>query len=114
MSYSLTQKVKYEGIVNLFSYLIKERVYGPVDKLARAVDLDMIRLALYEALRYASTEQRRGVQISLPDENEIQEFLEAIEKHGVGIAKKIAIRSLARGLSLARGSKQETTKTEVS
>lgn len=98
MSYTLTQKTKYEGIVDLFSYLVREKVYGPVDKLARAVDLDMIRIALYEALRYASTEQRRGAQVSLPSESEIQEFLEAVEKQGVGIAKKIAIRSLARGL----------------
>ncbi|MEM0297599.1 MAG: hypothetical protein QXU35_07535 [Zestosphaera sp.] len=105
MSYASTQKTRYEGIVDVFSYLVKEKVYGPVDRLARAVDLDMIRLALYEALRYASTEQRRGAQISLPSENEIQEFLEAIEKHGVGVAKKVAIRSLTRGL------KQEPAKT---
>lgn len=98
MSYVPTHKTKYEGIVDLFSYLVREKVYGPVDRLARAVDLDMIRLALYEALRYASTEQRRGVTVSIPSEIEIQEFLEAIEKQGVGIAKKVAIRSLARGL----------------
>ncbi|MEM1604555.1 MAG: hypothetical protein QXZ48_08570 [Zestosphaera sp.] len=114
MSYVPTQKTRhtrYDGIVSIFSYLVKEKVYGPVDRLARAVDLDMVRLALYEALRYASTEQRRGAQISLPSEDEIQEFLEAIEKQGVGVAKKIAIKALTRGLEqqLTTG-KQEQSK----
>lgn len=99
MSHYPTQKTKFDGIVDIFSYLVKEKVYGPVDRLARAVDPDMVRTALYEALRYVSTEQRKGAQITLPDENEIQEFLEAIEKQGVGIARKIAIRSLTRGLT---------------
>ncbi|MEM0368800.1 MAG: hypothetical protein QW579_01635 [Desulfurococcaceae archaeon] len=103
MSNEVSQKLKsstskYEGIVNVFSYLVKERVYGPVDRLARAVDQDMVRLALYEALRYVSTEQRKGAGVSLPSESEVQEFLESVEKQGVGVAKKVAIKSLARGL----------------
>lgn len=98
LSSTLEQKTKYEGLVKMFSYLVKEKVYGPVDRLARAVDPDMVRLALYEALRYVLTEQRKGVAVPLPSESEVEEFLEAVEKRGVGIARKVAVVSLARGL----------------
>jgi len=104
---SCTPVSRYEGIVDLFSYLVKEKVYGPVDRLARAVDLDMIRLALYEALRYASTELRREAQVSLPSESEIREFLEAVEKSGVGVARRIAIAALTRGLRRQLAEKRE-------
>ncbi|AGT35092.1 hypothetical protein N186_03650 [Thermofilum adornatum] len=90
---------RYEGLVNIFAYLVKERVYGPVDRMARATDLDTVRLAVYEALRYASTELKRGVKIYVPSEGEVQDFLRAVEKR-IGLAREIAIKALTRGLQM--------------
>ena len=98
----------------MFSYLVEEKVYGPVDRLARAVDLDMVRQSIYDALRYISTEFRRegtqkaqAKQIEIPSEEEIHEFLETIEKKGLGIARKVAIKALTKGLKESRQQPQQ-------
>jgi len=67
--------------------------------MARATDLDTIRISLYEAIRYASTEIRRGVHIELPSEEEINAFLEEVKKR-IGLAREIAIKALTRGLKM--------------
>jgi CRISPR type I-A-associated protein Csa5 len=94
---------EFEGIIRALTYLVKERVYGPVDRMARAVDVDTVRLALYEAVRYVSVDARRGVaeaKRSLPDENEVRSFLERVERD-IGIAKKVAAIALTRGVRYA-------------
>jgi len=96
---SITVKSKYEGIIDLLSYLVKEGAYGPVDRMARAIDPDMVRISLYEAIRYASTELRRGASISIPSEDEVREFLDAVERR-VGTAREVAIKALTRGLKM--------------
>lgn len=100
-------KSKYEGIIEILAHLVKDNVYGPVDRLARAADLNMVRVAIYEAIRYISTEVRRGVEVVLPDENEIKAFLDEIEHRGVGVAKRIAIEALTKGLHKQRKEKQQ-------
>jgi CRISPR type I-A-associated protein Csa5 len=103
-------KSKYEGIIDLLSYLVKERVYGPVDRMARATDPDMVRLSLYEAIRYASTELRRGASVSIPSEDEVREFLDVVERR-VGTAREVAIKALTRGLKMELSQlKSEQTK----
>jgi len=89
---------KYSGIVELLAYLVKERVYGPVDRLARATDLETIYMALYEALRYASTEVRKGFN-KIPSDEEIKQFLDEVNRRGASLARRIAIEALTTGLS---------------
>lgn len=101
-----TVQTRYEKIVEVLAYLVKDNVYGPVDRLARATDLNMVRTAIYEALRYISTEVRRGREVKLPDENEVREFLEEIERRGAGVAKRVAIEALTRGLRIWREEKK--------
>ncbi|MEM4917468.1 MAG: hypothetical protein QXY97_06035 [Acidilobaceae archaeon] len=84
--------------MSLFAMLVKEKVYGPVDRLARASDLDMVRVAIYESIRYLSTEIQKGTVRKVPSEQEIREFLDDIERRGVGVARRIAIEALTRGL----------------
>jgi len=88
---------KYSSIVELLAYLVKERVYGPVDRLARATDLETIYMALYEALRYASTEVMKG-GVSIPSDEEIRQFLDDVSKRGAGLARRVAIEALTTGL----------------
>jgi len=89
---------KYTGIVELLAYLVKEKVYGPVDRLARATDLETIYTALYEALRYASTEVRKGLD-KIPSDEEIKQFLDEVNRRGASLARRIAIEALTTGLS---------------
>ena len=50
---------KYPGFANVLRILVEDKVYTPIDKLARALNQAMVRSALYEALRYAITEVRK-------------------------------------------------------
>ena len=88
---------KYPNVVGLLAYLVKERVYGPVDRLARATDLETVYMAIYEALRYASTEAARGT-VQVPPEEEIRQFLDEVSKRGASLARRVAIEALTAGL----------------
>lgn len=88
---------KYSGIVELLAYLVKEKVYGPVDRLARATDLETIYMALYEALRYASTEVTKGL-VKIPSDEEVKQFLDEVSKRGASLARRVAIEALTAGL----------------
>lgn len=103
---AVSSRPRYEKLVEALSYLVKDNVYGPVDRLARATDLDMVRTALYEALRYLSTEIRKGTVPLVVDEAEIRMFLDEIERRGVGVARRIAIEALAKGLRAKPGTTQ--------
>lgn len=94
----MSTRPKFEKVVEALSYLVRDNVYGPVDRLARATDLDMVRTALYEALRYLSTEIRKGTVPLVLDEAEIRAFLDEVERRGVGVARRVAIEALAKGL----------------
>lgn len=83
---SVTQK--YPGIVELFKRLAENRRYGPIDRLARALTSEMVRVALYEALRIGVTEGWR-----IPSDSEVDAFLSEVEKN-LGVAQKIAAIAL--------------------
>lgn len=97
---NLSSKPRFEMLINALALLVKDNVYGPVDRMARATDLEMVRTALYEALRYLSTDIRRGRITLTIDENEIKEFLEEVERRGVGVARSVAVKALAKGLKM--------------
>jgi hypothetical protein len=88
---------RYPNLVELLAYLVKEKVYGPVDRLARAADLETIHMAIYEALRYASTEVTKGA-VKVPPEEEVRQFLDEISKRGASLARRVAIEALTAGL----------------
>lgn len=103
-----------EKMVRILAYVVCEGTYGPVDRLARAADISAVMLSLYEAFRIISTELRRReteeqktgespkVQLpSLPTEEEVKLFVEAIEKGGARLARKVAFEALVRGLRCA-------------
>lgn len=79
---------KFPGIVELFKKLAENKRYGPIDRLARALTPEMIRIALYEALRIGVTEGW-----SLPSESEVDAFLAEVEKN-LGLAQKVATIAL--------------------
>jgi hypothetical protein len=88
---------RYPNLVELLAYLVKEKVYGPVDRLARAADLETVYMAIYEALRYASTEVAKGA-VKVPPEEEVRQFLDEVSKRGASLARRIAIEALTVGL----------------
>lgn len=88
---------KYPNIVELLAYLVKEKVYGPVDRLARATDLETVYMALYEALRYVSTEVAKG-SVKVPPKEEVSQFLEEVSKKGASLARRVAVEALTTGL----------------
>lgn len=115
------EKVQYVGqcveeVVKILSILVADGVYGPVDRLARAVDIETIYAAMYETLRYIIPDLRKCQEgkesekqlarcVALKDilrefkvdESKITCFVnEASPK----LAKKVAIEALSRGLSL--------------
>jgi hypothetical protein len=79
---------RFPNIVEVFKKLAENRRYGPIDRLARALSPEMIRMALYEALRIATTESW-----GLPPDKEVDEFLTEAEKNP-GLAQRIAIIAL--------------------
>lgn len=79
---------KYPNIINLFKRLAENRRYGPIDRLARALTSEMVRIALYEALRIGVTEGW-----TLPSDNEVDAFLAEVERN-LGVAQKVAAISL--------------------
>lgn len=113
--------MKYEGLIKTLAFLAVDNVYGPIDRMARAIDTDMVRVALYEALRYLSSELHKCIEaeegkrvleeedrkrckllkeltnLTLP-EDEVKVFLDDLEKRGVGIARRVAIEALTLGL----------------
>ena len=101
---------KYPGFTNVLRILVEDKVYTPIDKLARALNQTMVRTALYEALRYAMTEVRKDCssisddnerkkcekrkKLTLPNEEEINRLLTEIEKD-LSIAQKLALLALS-------------------
>lgn len=79
---------RFPNIVEVFKKLAENRRYGPIDRLARALSPEMIRMALYEALRIATTEGW-----NLPPDKEVDEFLTEAEKNP-GLAQRVAIIAL--------------------
>jgi len=100
---------KYPGFVNVLKILVEDKMYTPIDKLARALNQAMVRSALYEALRYAITEVRKECEtisdeaerkkceerkaIKLPDEEEVNRLLMELERD-LGIAQQLALMAL--------------------
>jgi hypothetical protein len=54
-------------------------------------------MAVYEALRYASTEVAKGA-VKVPPEEEVRQFLDEVSKRGASLARRIAIEALTVGL----------------
>jgi len=115
----------FQKLANILAFAVYDRVYGPVDRMARAVDKSMVISSLYEVLRYVSTEIRRcydirtGRQKPRDEEDverckklesltnfeiphdEVTRFLEDVERRGVDVAKRVAVQALTLGLNLA-------------
>jgi len=123
-------RTKYQKIVNILAFAVYDKVYGPIDRMARAVDKSMVVSSLYEVLRYISTEIRRCYDIKTQHQqprnkedverckilealtnyeipyDEVSEFLEVVDRRGVDVAKHIAVLALTHGLNLALGPQQ--------
>jgi len=115
---------KYQKIVNILAFAVYDKVYSPVDRMARAIDKSLVITSLYEVMRYVSTEIRRCYEIKTGSQKprdeeearrcrilesltnfeipyeEISEFLELLDRRP-SIAKKVAMQALALGLKLA-------------
>ena len=78
----------YGHIIELFKNLAREKRYGPIDRMARALNPEFVRVSLYEALRIAVSEGW-----PLPPQGEIEKFLEAAERN-LGLAQRVAIIAL--------------------
>jgi len=106
-----------EEVVKILSILVADGVYGPIDRLARASDVETVYLAIYEALRYIVPDLRRCQESKEKKEEEkercnaIKDVLGAFEvnekmisafmsKASPRIAKRIAVEALSRGLNL--------------
>jgi hypothetical protein len=126
-----------EEVIKILSILVADGVYGPVDRLARASDVETVYLAIYEALRYIVPDLRRCQEGKEKEEKEkkrcnaIKDVLGAFEvnekmvsvfmgKANPRIAKRVAVEALSRGLSLRNkypevfGSKTFTSQSQSS
>jgi len=114
----------FERIIGLLAFAVYDRVYGPVDRMARALDKSMVLASLYEIERYISTEIVKCVEAKSGKRNlsgedmrrcqvleeltngfnvphdEIRNFLDHVERRGVEVARRLAIESLSLGLKL--------------
>ncbi|MEL9941017.1 MAG: hypothetical protein QW348_08650 [Ignisphaera sp.] len=88
---------KYPNIVELFKNLAKEKRFSPIDRLARALSSEMVRIALYEALRIGATEGWK-----LPPDEEVDAFLSDVERNP-GVAQKVAVVALTAAQKVAEG-----------
>ena len=88
---------RFSGIVEIFKKLAENKRFGPIDRLARALTPEMVRIALYEALRIGVTEGW-----NLPSDSEVDAFLNEVEKN-LGIAQKIAAIALTSAPKAGQG-----------
>lgn len=106
---STTQKYpsvaqKYPQIVEIFKKLAENKRYGPIDRLARALSPEMVRVALYEALRISVTEDW-----GIPSDSEVDSFLAEVERN-LGVAQKIAVVALTGAKSVEAGEQKKEEK----
>jgi len=114
----------FERIIGLLAFAVYDRVYGPVDRMARALDKSMVLASLYEIERYLSTEivkciEAKSGKRDLGEEDmrrcqvlerltngfkiphdEIRNFLDHVERRGVEVARRLATEALSLGLKL--------------
>lgn len=83
------------SIVNTLAILAKEEVYGVLDTLAYVSDLSIVYSALYNAIRYLSTDE--NLRSKIPSENELN-ILFKIANKNPAVLRELAIRALARAL----------------
>jgi hypothetical protein len=79
---------RYGRVIELFKNLAREKRYGPIDRMARALNPEFVRVSVYEALRIAVSEGW-----PLPPQEEVERFLEEAERN-LGLAQRVAIIAL--------------------
>ncbi|MEM1690682.1 MAG: hypothetical protein QXF05_03885 [Thermofilaceae archaeon] len=77
-------KERYAGLISLFMRLAHERRFGPLDRMARALNPALVRASLYDALRIAVSEGW-----PLPPREEVEDFLDEVERN-LSVAQKLA------------------------
>ncbi|MEM0240967.1 MAG: hypothetical protein QXP29_05845 [Candidatus Nezhaarchaeales archaeon] len=129
-----TEFSKYDRLVKMLAFVASDGSYVVIDRIARAYDRDLVEQSIYEAVRYLAPDLRKcsegmrdlktlsenekkrceSIKNLLGDftipEDEINALLEDVEKGRLSIAKKIAIRALAKALAITT----TTEKTEMS
>ncbi|QGA53933.1 hypothetical protein GFS03_04750 [Sulfolobus sp. E5-1-F] len=94
-----------ESIVNLLTVIARGKNYGILDTLAYVSDESIINAALYNAIRYVSTQN----SVSIPSERELN-ILFAKARKNPAIYKELAIRALSRALK--QDESEQTPKSE--
>jgi len=79
---------RYGRVIELFKNLAREKRYSPIDRMARALNPEFVRVSVYEALRIAVSEGW-----PLPPQEEVERFLEEAERN-LGLAQRVAIIAL--------------------
>ena len=116
---------EYDRLIKILAFAVYDNVYGPVDRMARALDKSMVLTSVYDALRYISTEIRKCIdakqgkrslgeedrkrcekleeftKLEIPHED-INNFLQDLDRRGPEIAKRIALKALSLGLEMKK------------
>lgn len=103
---------RYEKIVEMLALVVKDRVFGPVDRMARAIDTDSVKLALYEAMRYVSSGPE-GLKRELPKPEEIEEFINDLRIKGPGLARDVALKAYAKGHLMRLEEEEKANKSKT-
>ncbi|MEM0000492.1 MAG: hypothetical protein QXY82_04090 [Desulfurococcaceae archaeon] len=132
---------KYDRLVKMLAFVARDGSYVVIDRIARAHDRDLVEQSIYEALRYIAPDLRKcneweRKRKSLSEEEEIKEeekkkcenirsllgdftipedeinaLLEDIEKGRLSVARRIAIKALAKALSIPLDTEDKKTPT---
>jgi len=80
------------GLVSMLARLASEKSYGTLDALATAPNIQTALSAIYNAVRYATTQN-----YPVPSEEELNTFI-AMAKRDPSIMREVAIKALLRAV----------------
>ena len=110
------EKGYLDTMIEALSYLVKDKMYGPLDVLATTPDPQLAYGVLYNAIRYLASQG-----YPTPTEDDINKLLVRARKQPE-ILREIAIKALVRGVEKRRSTslqaqaaftKQETKKEGI-
>ncbi|MHB9301899.1 hypothetical protein [Thermofilum pendens] len=90
---------RYPNITAVLECLASQKMYGPIDRLSRALSEEAVLAALYDALRAVTTESvrkecaERNIKVTGVPREEVAALLEEVQR-GSRVAQKLAIMAI--------------------
>ena len=86
------EKGYLDTMIEALSYLVKDKMYGPLDVLATTPDPQLAYGVLYNAIRYLASQK-----YPVPTEEDLNAFFAMVRKRPE-VLREVAIKAFVRGI----------------